>query len=161
MVALSVAAIVQFLSSNGIAVRQGPVPAETVVPGIFIDRGAIVFDPEAMRYPGDLLHEAGHLAVLTPQRRADVHASTGDDGGEEMAAIAWSYAAALHLGIDPAIVFHAGGYRQGSASILENFRDGRYIGVPLLEWLGLTLGARRAGELGLPPYPAMQRWVRE
>jgi hypothetical protein len=76
-------------------------------------------------------------------------------------AIAWSYAAALHLGIDPAIVFHAGGYRGGSTALLENFGRGRYLALPTLQWLGLAYDKRRAAEAGVAPFPAMRRWLRE
>ena len=48
-----------------------------------------------------------------------------------MMAIAWSYAAAVHLGLDPAVVFHEAGYRGGSGSLIENFAQERYIGVPI------------------------------
>jgi hypothetical protein len=88
---------------------------------------------------------------------------TGDaasDGGEEMAAIAWSYAAAIHLGIDPAVVFHADGYRGGAASILDNFAHGRFVGVPLLQWFGMTFDAEQAAANGAPAFPAMRRWIR-
>ena len=68
-----------------------------------------------------------------------------------MAAIAWSYAAALHLNLAPEVVFHAAGYRGGSRSMIENFSAGRYIGVPFLKWIGLT------GD----NYPAMTRWLRD
>ena len=74
-------------------------------------------------------------------------------------ATAWSYAAVCHLGLDPAVVFHEGGYRGGSQSLIENFRAGRYIGVPVLQWLGLTADDQRAAELGIEPYPTMRRWL--
>jgi hypothetical protein len=79
----------------------------------------------------------------------------------EMAAIAWSWAAALHLGIAPSTLFHPDGYKGGSAALIENFSAGRYIGVPMLEWLGLTVGDQRAQAEGIAPYPAMVRWLRE
>jgi hypothetical protein len=77
-----------------------------------------------------------------------------------MAAIAWSYAAALHVGIDPAVVFHADGYRGGSAAILDNFSEGHFFGVPLLQWYGLTYDADQALRQGATPFPAMRQWVR-
>ena len=43
---------------------------------------------EETAYPGDMLHEAGHLAVVPPERRLEMDKHAGDDGGEEMAAIA-------------------------------------------------------------------------
>ena len=151
--------IVAFLQSIGLAVRFGPVPEGAFLPGLQLRGGAIVIDEARLRYPGDLLHEAGHLALLPPQERALVDGDTGESGGLEMGAIAWSYAAALHLGINPAVVFHPDGYRGGSAALLENFAQGRYVGVPILEWLGLAVPPTRAKELGAEPYPAMSRWL--
>ena len=82
------------------------------------------------------------------------------DGGEEMASIAWSYAAAIHLGIEPAVVFHPDGYRGGSAAILDNFTHGRYFGVPLLQWFGMTFEPNQAETGGGEAFPAMRRWIR-
>ena len=54
-----------------------------------------------------------------------------------MAAIAWSWAALVHLRLDPAVVFHQEGYRGGSQSLIENFSMGRFVGVPMLRWMGM------------------------
>jgi hypothetical protein len=143
--------IAVFLTGIGIGIRAGDISGPGILPGIQIQRGVLVVDEAQLSYPGDLLHEAAHLAVVPAARRYLLDADTGDDGGEEMGAIAWSYAAALHLRLDPAVVFHAHGYRGGSDSILENFREGRYIGVPFLRWIGLADDS----------YPRMAQWLRE
>ncbi|HXK01459.1 MAG TPA: hypothetical protein VMS37_03590 [Verrucomicrobiae bacterium] len=153
--------ILAFLGSIGLPYRTGAVNGKTFVPGIQIESGVLVIDPAQLLYPGDLLHEAGHLALMEPARRAATSGDAGSDGGEEIGAIAWSYAAALHIGIDPRIVFHDAGYRGNSVTIVENFRAGLYIGVPMLQWKGLALDERRARDLGLPPYPYMLRWLCE
>jgi hypothetical protein len=153
--------IVSFLQDIGLDVRAMPLDRPTFLPGVTIDSGGILFDPERLLYPGDLLHEAGHLAVLTPDVRRAAHGDEVGDGGMEMGAIAWSYAAALHLGLDPTVVFHAAGYKGGAESLLENFKEGRYIGVPILEWAGMTAASPKAQALGPRPYPHMLRWLRE
>lgn len=153
--------IVCFFKSIGLAVRAGSVPEKTILPGIQIEDGCLVIDETRLLYPGDLLHEAGHLAVLTAEQRAGQGAEAGDDLGNEIGAICWSYAAALHLQLDPAVVFHPHGYRGTSDALLENFREGRYVGVPLLQWMGLTADERNAPALGVAPYPHMRRWLRE
>ena len=73
----------------------------------------------------------------------------------------WSYAAALHIGIELAVVFHSGGYRGGSQAILKNFSQERYFGVPLLQWFGLTADKKNAAQLQVAPYPHMLKWLRE
>ena len=155
-----VAQIVEFLSDIGLEVRCGSVSDSAVLPGIGVADGALVIDEARLRYPGDLLHEAGHLAVATPERRRTIHDNVGDDAAEEMVAIAWSYAAALHLAIDPAIVFHEDGYRGGASDLLENFNAGRYFGVPMLQWVGMTYDEKRAKTEGATPYPKMRCWLR-
>jgi hypothetical protein len=153
--------IAGFLVSIGLQVGVSHSLTNPFLPGIEIQNGVLLFDESTLLYPGDLLHEAGHLAMLPPSQRAHANENMGDNGGLEMAAIAWSYAAALHLGIEPAVVFHEAGYRGGSKAILENFTAGRYFGVPLLEWAGLTATGKNAKALGVEPYPAMQRWLRD
>jgi hypothetical protein len=154
------AAILGFLSEIGQPVRPAEVPAPSVLPGIAIDHGTLLVDRTRLLAAGDLLHEAGHLAVLDPADRERVDLDAGDDGGLEMAAIAWSWAALSRLGLPPEVVFHAEGYQGGSASLIENFSSGRWFGVPILEWLGLTATGARAAELGVAPFPAMIRWRR-
>ncbi len=148
------AVIVGFLREIGLEVRFAPVRPDSVLPGIDVDGGSLVVDEPALLHPGDLLHEAGHLAVLSPGRRREACGRFDAGGrrdtldGQEMAAIAWSYAAALHLGVDPAVVFHPAGYRGSSRAIVENFGAGRYFGVPILGWLGMTAA-----------YPVMFDWL--
>jgi hypothetical protein len=153
--------ITEFLNGIGLDCRRGEVPDNTFVPGIAIIQGALVFDATTMGYPGDLLHEAGHLAVMPPRRRRAAHLSVGKRVAEELMAIAWSWAASVHLGLAPSVVFHECGYKGGSASLIENFEHGRYVGVPMLQWLGMTADHRRAAELGVEPYPHMRKWVND
>jgi hypothetical protein len=155
-----VASIVAFLREIGLDVRMGTIEEKAFVPGILIDHGGLLVDPAGLTYPGDLLHEAGHLAVVAPERRARMHRDAGKRLGEEMMAIGWSYAAAVHLGIDPAVVFHEGGYRGGGQSFVKEFAAGRYLAVPTLQWIGLTRDEKRARAEGGTPYPHMHQWLR-
>jgi hypothetical protein len=142
--------IVEFLIEIGIPVVPGEAPG-AVLPGIRIEKGSLVIDETHLVWPGDLLHEAAHLAMVPAVLRGTLEEDTGNYGGEELGAIAWSWAAICHLGLDAEIVFHPGGYRGGSQAIIENFRKGRYIGVPFLRWIGLTR----------EDYPVMIRWLRD
>jgi hypothetical protein len=153
------AAIVRFLTHIGIPVRAAAFAGvETVLPGIRVVDGTLEYDPARLRFPGDLLHEAGHLAIQPSALRASMQGRFEADGGEEMAAIAWSYAAALAAGLDPAVVFHAQGYRGGAAALLENFEAGHYVGVWSLARLGMTHEPRAAAANGQAAYPVMRRW---
>ncbi len=134
----------------------------TFLPGLLLENGKIIADPEKLLYPGDILHEAGHLAAYPP----DIRATIGDPlpeymaGGFELMALAWSYAACLHIGLDPSIVFHDGGYKGDGDSLLRNFRDGHYIGLPMLQYLGLAFDAKKSAELNILPYPNMVHWLK-
>jgi len=90
--------IAEFLRGIGVAVRMGAIPDATFLPGIHIEGGGLVVEEARLAYPGDLLHEAGHLAVMTAERRGSIAGFAGEDGGEEMAAIAWSWAAVTKMG---------------------------------------------------------------
>lgn len=155
------AKIASFLRAIGLPVRRSTVPETTFLPGLEIQGGALAVDESRLLYPGDLLHEAGHLAVLTTERRMKQGANAGDNMGDEIGAICWSYAAAVHIQLDAAVVFHPNGYRGASEWHLANFREGRYIGVPLLQWMGMTADEQHARALGIAPYPHMLRWLRE
>jgi|ERR1051326_65415 hypothetical protein len=155
-----VAQIAGFLAHIGLKTEPARLQEPTFLDGVHISHGNLLIDEAALTYPGDLLHEAGHLAVTPAERRNQLHHHAGGDPGEEMAAIAWSYAAALSAGVDPGVVFHSGGYGGGQA-ILENFIRGRFFGVPLLEWFGLTVDKKNAALLNAPPYPHMIKWLRD
>jgi hypothetical protein len=155
------AVIATFLEQIGLPLHFCAISEPTFLPGIRIERGELLVDEARLRYPGDLLHEAGHLALLPTERRAAVTGDAGDNAGYEMGAIAWSYAAALYIGLDPAIVFHGDGYRGSAQAILENFASGRYIGVPILQWLGLTVSGSGNQEQEVSAYPHMLKWLAE
>jgi hypothetical protein len=150
-----------FLVSLGLEVAPAELPPGTFLPGLMVRDGKLLIDEAKLAYPGDILHEAGHLALLPAGKRARLEDNAGDDGGFEMAAIAWSYAAILHLEMDPAIVFHPAGYKGGAQAILDNFAQRRFFGVPVLEWLGMTADSKRAAALGVPPYPHMLKWLND
>jgi hypothetical protein len=154
------AQIAGFLNSIGIPMQAGAVPPDAFLPGIAVTPQGLLVDETALLYPGDLLHEAGHLAVAAPATRFALDNAVSNDPAEEMMAIAWSYAAVVHLGIDPTIVFHTQGYKGGAASILENFQAGRYFGVPMLQYHGMCADAQRAAASGVRAYPYMHHWLR-
>lgn len=159
------ARIAAFLEGVGIAVSAADLGGEeTFLPGIRLDAGTLVVDEARLEHPGDLLHEAGHIALVPAVQR---HLLTGEaavpglDPGElERAAVPWSYAAALAAGVDPAEVFHPAGYRGHAAGLLATFSLGVYPAAALLEAMGLTATGPRAAALGVDPYPHMLRWLR-
>lgn len=155
------AAILRFLHEIGLLVEIGTVEDSTFVPGIRLVPAGLQVDLEKLRHPGDLLHEAGHLATMLPEQRHSIVGDAGPDMGGEIAAQTWSYAAAAHLGLPPEIVFHEHGYQSSAANLIEVYRDG-LAGVVLLQWMGLTYTTDSVeAKAGAPAWPAMRRWLRE
>lgn len=152
------AMLAAFVRNAGIAVSAATLAEPTFLPGLDIRYGALEVDESRLTYPGDILHEAGHIAVADPAERKQPKLSPND--GDEFAAIAWSYAAVIELGIDATVVFHPGGYRGWSAAYVENFAAGRYVGVPLLQLYDMTIEPRWARGRSSEAYPRMQRWLR-
>ena len=151
--------IAVFLGSIGIGATQEAPGDDSFLPGLAVRKGRVVYDRERLAWPGDLLHEAGHIAVSDPAVRSHLD-QVGDDPGEEMGAIAWSWAAALASGIAPDVLFHPGGYRGASPAFIANFGAGRYFGVPILASHGMTREPHVARREGRPGYPQMIRWLR-
>lgn len=153
--------IIDFILNIGIEVTAGTFEEETVLPGIKIDSGKIIVDEKKLLYPGDLLHEAGHIAVKPGSERLNTSINAGNDPAEEMMSMAWSYAAAVNVGIPPEVVFHPYGYKGQSESLIRNFQSNNCIGLPMLQWLGMSADYRKAPELGIQPFPNMIKWLRD
>jgi hypothetical protein len=151
-------AFAAFVRGVGIPVRTASLSGPTFLPGLDIRYGELLVDGERLAYPGDILHEAGHIAVSDPAERQ--REKLDPTPGDEMATIAWSYAALRHLEVPPEVVFHPHGYKGDSQALIENFSAGRYFGVPLLQLYGMTVEPRIAAESGVEPYPHMLRWMR-
>lgn len=156
--------LTHFVRSLGIDVMESRLSDQTFLPGIFIDEGRIIIDGQKLKYPGDILHEAGHIAVSEPGRRPflneDTITKSSHREAEEMMAIAWSYAACKHLNLHPSVVFHEGGYGGGSDGIIENFEQGHFFGTPMLQWCGMTRQPP-PGSQAVDCFPRMIRWMRE
>lgn len=158
--------ISSFINSIGIRMLYATLEQDTFLPGIFIDRGVLVVDKKKLLYPGDLLHEAGHIAVMKEEDRYQIQGNVGiakkenEAAGEELMAIAWSYAALVHLKLSPEIVFHPQGYKGASEWYIDLFCNGTYIGLPMLQWIGMCYDQANAQIHKTKPYPYMQKWLR-
>lgn len=155
--------ITTFLEKAGLKLEFKDLDDSTFLPGIHVKNGTLQIDKEKLLYPGDLLHEAGHLALLAPEERAKI---TGNiEPGEnkqkslEMGVICWSWAALVHLQLDPKVVFHDNGYRGASNYYIQMFSTGQFIGLPLLQWAELC--KHQSDTTDLPPFPHMVKWLRE
>lgn len=155
----SLLTILNFFREIGLPFELTGLRDDTFMPGMAIVAGALMIDHDKLEHPGDLLHEAGHIAITPAKQRpflgGDVK-KAGHKGGEEMAAIAWSWAAVKHLGLAPELLFHPNGYKGGSQSLIDAFTRGPGFGYPLLCMWSLCD----------PPdcpdgYPRMKSWLRQ
>ena len=151
----TLALIVGFLNSINIKVVESSLPNNTFLPGLSLKGNTVLMDLEKLKYPGDLLHEAGHIAVTEEKMRTVIGTEACGDNwpsdGEEIAAILWSFAASRFLDLDLKIVFHPDGYKNHSKWLIEQFNSKNYIGLPLLEWMCLCTKEE---------FPVMRKWLR-
>ncbi|RVT79584.1 hypothetical protein EOD40_00285 [Flavobacterium sufflavum] len=157
--------VLEFLEKIGIKIIEKELESTTFLPGLSLGSNCIYVDFNKLKHPGDLLHEAGHLAVTDKESRKmiDININNAEwpTQGEEIAAILWSYAALTHLNLNPSFVFHPNGYKGNSEWFISNFTNANYIGLPFLEWAGLALGDKRAHLEGKEAFPVMQKWIRD
>ncbi len=157
--------MVAFIRATGIEVLATPLQEATFIPGIYISEGQLLVDEEKLLYPSDLLHEAGHIALIPAHLRKY---ATGDVGNiaeigdaYEVESIAWSWAATLALGIEPEILFHEHGYKGRSRQLLFTYRMGVYLGLKRLEDYDMAYTPPKAAALSVSPFPSMQKWLRD
>jgi hypothetical protein len=154
---------VGFLNWIGIEIIFSKMDTNGFLPGFLIEKGMLIIDRDLLQHPGDILHEAGHIAVVPAAERPGLTEKTmiqrKNREAEEMMAIAWSYAACIHLRIDPDFVFHEAGYRGGSSFITDSCSDKSYFGLPMLQGIGLTADEKNAQRLNIPSYPHMIKWL--
>lgn len=147
--------IINFLNEIGIDVIKVDLDDNTFLPGLQLKGQSILVDDTKLKYPGDLLHEAGHIAVTEKQMRPSIGTNkigaNWPSQSDEIVAILWSYAALHHLKLDPKVVFHPEGYKNASPWFIGQFTNGVYMGLPLLEWMGIC----EADE-----FPIMKQWLR-
>lgn len=157
--------ISNFLNEIGIEVIPARLGDECFLPGIVVENGRLLVDEEKLEYPGDLLHEAGHLALapseIRPNLSGEVIIPDVNMNTMEIQVTAWAYAATVYLGLEPQILFHQGGYKGRSESLIFTYSMGVYPGANGLENFGLTAFGENAQKLEIEPYPNMLKWVRD
>lgn len=160
--------IFDFIARIGLPIAETTLPDDTFLPGLALRDGGLLVDPGKLRWPGDLLHEAGHLAVLSPEVRGlandDAPNATEEPNAGELEAMAWAYAAVVALGLPPEVLIHDGGYHGKSRELLQMYAFGVYPGLQGLCAIGMTTapGFATNGDPVDPSvrYPAMARWLR-
>lgn len=160
-------ALLDFLRGIGLEVVETTLPDDTFLPGLELRDGGIRVDPARLPWAGDLLHEAGHLAVLPEAQRRFVGVFDEDslqaEHAGEQEAMAWAWAAACHLRLPPEVLIHDGGYHGRGADVLMMYQVGVIPGLRGLCEIGMTTAVGFGAEMSdsVSHYPTMRRWLRE
>ena len=143
------------------------------VAGVEIVAGTLHYDPVRVR-TSDLLHEAGHLAVLPAEWReranGDLDALVGPMCEEAFArfpidspelravlqsgdceATAWAYAAGVAIGLKSDNIIHPRDYQGAGKAVRLQLSCGAHLGVNGLRHGGMIASVRS--------YPTMLRWL--
>jgi hypothetical protein len=178
---------VEFVRSIGLSVKlvgNHPLEPGSFLPQIRIRAGGLEVREDA--FPGDVLHEAGHIAVLPPAFRpladknlraafAAARAYCDEHGDGLMAhpedpvvrallqcsdpeATAWQYAAANAIGLPDAWLFPAGSYEGNQETVLQMLKLNRHFGINGLQAAGWTQVSRNPYR-ATPVYPALAFWL--
>lgn len=180
--------VIEFLRSIGLTVEvsdEAAAPPESFLPGVMVRNGGLVVYPGA--FPGDLLHEAGHLCTLcSPFRElADGNLSKAfaeitrymranpegllkwpEDPVSRAAmqcsdpeATAWQYAAAQHIGLPDKWLFPKGSYAGNAATTLMALKTNSYMGINGLQAAGWTYARRNPSRPEQLVYPKLAFWM--
>lgn len=171
---------VRFLTEIGLECEFEP-GATGFLTKVRIESGTLFIDPAAL--PADVLHEAGHLAVLpgrfrplagrdigTVQKMMYEQVDFSDpDHGEARAAMqsgdpeatAWAWAAGKHIGLDPKKIIEGASYGGDGDSIRFMLQANRYIGINGLSAAKfcVTPPGRLGPMMKLPTYPTLAMWL--
>ena len=157
--------IFAFLTRIGLSIAEETLSADTFLPGIALRAGGLMVDTDKLMWPGDLLREAGHLAVLPATLRSEAHDDDPNHAEVEFAgeleAMAWAYAAAVELGLPTDALIHDGGYNGKARDLLQMYTVGVYPGLRGLCATGMTAAHGFTPDCGPVQYPRMLRWLRE
>lgn len=158
---------------------------EGFLPGVWIHHGTLHFTTKAQ--VGDLLHDAGHLAVIPSSFRSMMHGNLYNSlrqilsstsaldpedptaiavmQADDLSATAWGWACGIHLGIDPKLVIPAESYGNSGDEIRGMLTHNRYLGIHGLQRSGFcsarapfTDGSSTTSETR-PIFPKLAFWL--
>ncbi len=135
---------IAFLRSIKIPLRESPptepCPQKTFFPWVWIENSTLVYRKNSVDV-GQLLHEAGHLALMTPAKRA-LASPNGLPPGPifgDLAVEAWDYYAAIAADIFPMLIF-AKNFDNKGLQVYTQLDKGVHYGIPILKDIGFLKG---------------------
>ena len=132
----------------------------------------------------DLLHEAGHLAVLHPDYRklvnnnltsilkktaTEIDISKQENSKymycEDVCATAWAGAVGFYLKLKDNDIIDKKQYQNWGADILYSLKNNCYMGIKQLQYAGFCVQYESAKRLtqfaDLPVYPQLKKWIQD
>lgn len=182
-------AVIDFLRRIGLRVDEATSTAQlagSFLPDVLVQEGGLVIDA-AKAFPGDVLHEAAHLAVIPAQFRPFANGDL-NEVEERMArylnenpmglatypedplsrailqaaeaeATAWQYAAAVEIGLPERWIFPMKSYDGTRVSLLRSLRHNQYMGINGLRAAGWTTLRPNPHQPHIPTYPKLKFWL--
>ena len=186
---MDVMQVIEGLRGLGVPIELSEAPEEDAfIEGVWIDRGVMYVHLATLRAPGDIFHEAGHLAIVPPDFRQYI--TTGDleesefmtkmseflkQGGllqipecpvsraliqcSETEAMAWSYAAAAEIGYPTLKVFFFDEVELGDQPY-EGHGEELDQSFALGCHMGIN-GMHHAGLCNMREFPKMKKWMQD
>ncbi len=137
---------IAFLKKIKIPLRESPPterkPPETFFPWCWIENSTLVYRKNSVDV-GQLLHEAGHLALMPPKNRALASPNKLPPGpiAGDLAVEAWDYYAAKAADIFPMLIF-AKNFDNKGLQVYTQLENRNHIGIFMLEAIGFLEGDR-------------------
>ncbi|MCC5612526.1 hypothetical protein LC612_38995 [Nostoc sp. CHAB 5834] len=181
-----VAKAIEFVQGLGlpVTITEDADLTDTFIPYVRVEAGGLTISGAV--FPGDILHEAGHLAVIPGDFRplaVDSLSAVMDAMTKyiennphgltqwpedplsrailqsgEAEATAWQYAAAQAIGLPDEWLFPADSYDGGSAHVLQDLKTRTYLGVNGLQAAGWTV-QRKQEYRESAVFPALNFWL--
>lgn len=176
LISEALAKTIRFLNQHGLQCRLQD-KVKGVLPKVMILAGELVVDPRC--HPSDVLHEAGHLAIIPAQYRKTISGDV-DKGVEAMLdnierlgldpdhplyraaiqssepeATAWAWAAGKAIGLPDKEIIRNHHYQNRGAELRFALQAGAHAGIHGLKHAGMCELARR----GPGSYPEMKCWA--
>ena len=181
--------VIESLRGLGVPIELSEAPREgTFISGVWIDRGVLYVHLDSLVAPGDLFHEAGHLAIVPPAFRQYITPGNLEEsefwtkmsefmqlGGlgrypecpvaralmqcSETEAMAWSYAAAVEIGYPPLKVFFFDDVELEEQPY-EGDGEAITMAFSMKSHFGVN-GMHHAKMCNMREYPKMLKWMQD
>lgn len=171
--------VASFLNDIGLEARMvDQLGAPSFLKDVCIDHGTLQFTENAL--VGDLLHDAGHLAVIPARFRIQMHGNLYKSfreilknldhmdpedpeavallNGDDLAATAWGWACGRHLDIDPQVIITPESFGHEGDHIRRMLSMNSYFGIQALQATGFCL-ARDLCVSGRSVFPKLNFWL--